>query len=65
MAKIIKSGRVKNYNPNKHPRGFGDRFTETPDAPKATNGDARRQSRVLRSSKKAAEALVNLSSLFR
>ncbi|MEH2259080.1 hypothetical protein [Nostoc sp.] len=55
MAKIIKSGRVKSFSPNKHPRGSHGRFTETPDAPKATRGDARRQSRVLKSAKKAAE----------
>ncbi|MDZ8090455.1 MAG: hypothetical protein RMZ42_00680 [Nostoc sp. DedQUE05] len=55
MAKIIKSGRVKSFSPYKHPRGSKGRFVETPDAPKATRGDARRQSRVLKSSKKAVE----------
>ncbi|MEH2183046.1 hypothetical protein [Nostoc sp.] len=53
--KILKSGKTTNFNPDKHPRGSHGRFTETPDAPKVTRGDVRRQSRVLKSSKKAAE----------
>ncbi|MBN4000700.1 hypothetical protein [Nostoc sp. LPT] len=55
MAKILRGGRVTNFNPNKHPRGSHGRFTETSDEPKVTREDVRRQSRVLKSSKKAAE----------
>ncbi|MBN4004800.1 hypothetical protein [Nostoc sp. LPT] len=38
MVKIIRSGRVATFNPNKHPRGTHGRFTETPDIVKATTG---------------------------
>ena len=38
MAKVIKGGKVANYNPNKHPRGKHGRFAETADISKSLTG---------------------------
>ncbi|MHC5777992.1 hypothetical protein [Nostoc sp.] len=63
MVKVIKGGKVTNYNPQKHPHGAHGRFTETADITKSLTGrrssskgnlgDIREQSKAFRFERKA------------